>query len=196
MRKLIFATHNQHKSEEVVRMIGDLYEVADLSQTNIEEDIPETGNTLESNARLKARYVYDRTGLNVFADDTGLEVDALNGQPGVITARYAGPECDSEKNMRKLLAELANEENRRAQFRTVICLKLGEDEYLFEGIVKGTITKSFSGTGGFGYDPIFMPDGYDQTFAEMPMDEKNKISHRGRAIEKLVKFLRQLGDQQ
>ena len=102
--------------------------------------IPETGNTLESNARLKARYVYDRTGLNVFADDTGLEVDALNGQPGVITARYAGPECDSEKNMRKLLAELANEENRRAQFRTVICLKLGEDEYLFEGVVKGTIT--------------------------------------------------------
>lgn len=196
MRKLIFATHNQHKAEEVAQMIGNLYEVADLSQTSIDEDIPETGNTLESNARLKARYVYDRTGLNVFADDTGLEVEALGGQPGVITARYAGPECDSEKNMRKLLAELANEENRRAQFRTVICLKIGEDEYTFEGIVKGTITKKFSGNGGFGYDPIFMPDGYNQTFAEMTMDEKNKISHRGLAIAKLVKFLHQLSSVQ
>lgn len=196
MRKLIFATHNQHKAEEVAQMIGNLYEVADLSQTSIDEDIPETGNTLESNARLKARYVYDHTGLNVFADDTGLEVEALGGQPGVITARYAGPECDSEKNMRKLLAELANEENRRAQFRTVICLKIGEDEYTFEGIVKGTITKKFSGNGGFGYDPIFMPDGYNQTFAEMPMDEKNKISHRGLAIAKLVKFLQQLSSVQ
>lgn len=196
MRKLIFATHNQHKAEEVAQMIGNLYEVADLSQTSIDEDIPETGNTLESNARLKARYVYDRTGLNVFADDTGLEVEALGGQPGVITARYAGPECDSEKNMRKLLAELANEENRRAQFRTVICLKIGEDEYTFEGIVKGTITKKFSGNGGFGYDPIFMPDGYNQTFAEMPMAEKNKISHRGLAIAKLVKFLQQLSSVQ
>jgi len=196
MSKLIFATHNQHKAEEVAQMIGNLYEVADLSQTSIDEDIPETGNTLESNARLKARYVYDRTGLNVFADDTGLEVEALGGQPGVITARYAGPECDSEKNMRKLLAELANEENRRAQFRTVICLKIGEDEYTFEGIVKGTITKKFSGNGGFGYDPIFMPDGYNQTFAEMTMDEKNKISHRGLAIAKLVKFLHQLSSVQ
>lgn len=196
MRKLIFATHNQHKAEEVAQMIGNLYEVADLSQTSIDEDIPETGNTLESNARLKARYVYDRTGLNVFADDTGLEVEALGGQPGVITARYAGPECDSGKNMRKLLAELANEENRRAQFRTVICLKIGEDEYIFEGIVKGTITKQFTGNGGFGYDPIFMPDGYNQTFAEMTMDEKNKISHRGLAIAKLVKFLHQLSSVQ
>ena len=196
MRKLIFATHNQHKSEEVVKMIGDLYDVTDLSQTSINEDIPETGSTLEANARMKANYVYDRTGQYVFADDTGLEVEALNGQPGVFTARYAGPECDSQKNMRKILAELANEENRRAQFRTVICLKLGEDEYLFEGIVKGTITKSFTGNGGFGYDPIFMPDGYNQTFAEMSMEEKNKISHRGRAVEKLVKFLRQIGDLQ
>ena len=196
MRELIFATHNKHKSDEVARMIGDLYDVKDLSQTGIDEDIPETGTTLESNARLKACYVYDRLGVNVFADDTGLEVEALDGQPGVITARYAGPECDSVKNMQKLLAELENEDNRRAQFRTVICLKIGESEYLFEGVVKGTITRKFSGKEGFGYDPIFMPDGYNQTFAEMPMDEKNKISHRGRAVEKLVKFLRQIGDLQ
>ena len=177
-------------------MIGDLYDVKDLSQTGIEEDIPETGNTLEANARQKARFVYDRIAQNVFADDTGLEVEALGAQPGVITARYAGPECDSVKNMQKLLDELANEENRRAQFRTVICLKIGENEFMFEGIVKGTITREFSGTEGFGYDPIFMPDGYNQTFAEMPMDEKNKISHRGRAIEKLVQFLRKIGELQ
>ena len=196
MRELIFATHNKHKSDEVARMIGDLYDVKDLSQTGIDEDIPETGTTLESNARLKACYVYDRLGVNVFADDTGLEVEALDGQPGVITARYAGSECDSVKNMQKLLAELENEDNRRAQFRTVICLKIGESEYLFEGVVKGTITRKFSGKEGFGYDPIFMPDGYNQTFAEMSMEEKNKISHRGRAVEKLVKFLRQIGDLQ
>ncbi|MBR4621049.1 MAG: RdgB/HAM1 family non-canonical purine NTP pyrophosphatase [Salinivirgaceae bacterium] len=196
MRKLIFATHNKHKSDEVSRMIGDLFDVRDLSQTGIEEDIPETGNTLESNARIKARYVYDRTGQNVFADDTGLEVEALNGQPGVFTARYAGPECDSVKNMHKLLDDLANENNRRAQFRTVICLKMGESEFIFEGVVKGTITRSFSGKEGFGYDPIFMPDGYSQTFAEMPMEEKNKISHRGLAVEKLVSFLRKIGDLQ
>ncbi len=177
-------------------MIGDLYNVKDLSQTGIEEEVPETGNTLEANARQKARYVYDRVGQSVFADDTGLEVEVLGGKPGVHTARYAGPECDSDKNMRKLLADLANEENRRAQFRTVICLKIGESEYLFEGVVKGTITREFSGEEGFGYDPIFMPDGYNQTFAEMPMDEKNKISHRGRAIEKLVEFLRRMGDAQ
>ena len=196
MRKLIFATHNKHKSDEVSQMIGDLFDVRDLSQTGIEEDIPETGNTLESNARIKARYVYDRTGQNVFADDTGLEVEALNGQPGVFTARYAGPECDSVKNMHKLLDDLANENNRRAQFRTVICLKMGESEFIFEGVVKGTITRSFSGKEGFGYDPIFMPDGYNQTFAEMPMEEKNKISHRGLAVEKLVSFLRKIGDLQ
>ena len=196
MRKLIFATHNKHKSDEVSQMIGDLFDVRDLSQTGIEEDIPETGNTLESNARIKARYVYDRTGQNVFADDTGLEVEALNGQPGVFTARYAGPECDSVKNMHKLLDDLANENNRRAQFRTVICLKMGESEFIFEGVVKGTITRSFSGKEGFGYDPIFMPDGYNQTFAEMSMEEKNKISHRGLAVEKLVSFLRKIGDLQ
>ncbi|MBQ4231159.1 MAG: RdgB/HAM1 family non-canonical purine NTP pyrophosphatase [Salinivirgaceae bacterium] len=196
MRELIFATHNQHKSDEVARMIGDLYTVKDLSQTGIDEDIPETGSTLEANARQKATYVYNRLGVSVFADDTGLEVEALEGRPGVITARYAGPECDSVKNMRKLLVELANEENRRAQFRTVICLKIGESEYLFEGVVKGTITREFSGEEGFGYDPIFMPDGYNQTFAEMPMDVKNKISHRGLAIEKLVAFLRQIDDLQ
>ena len=196
MRKLIFATHNKHKSDEVSQMIGDLFDVRDLSQTGIEEDIPETGNTLESNARIKARYVYDRTGQNVFADDTGLEVEALNGQPGVFTARYAGPECDSVKNMHKLLDDLANENNRRAQFRTVICLKMGESEFIFEGVVKSTITRSFSGKEGFGYDPIFMPDGYNQTFAEMSMEEKNKISHRGLAVEKLVSFLRKIGDLQ
>ena len=173
-------------------MLGGLYEIRELDAIGITEDIPENGDTLEANAREKARYVYDRTGLDVFADDTGLEVEALNGQPGVYTARYAGEECDSVKNMKKLLAELEGQSNRKARFRTVICLISGGVEHLFEGVVNGTITTSFSGTEGFGYDPIFMPDGENRTFAEMPLSEKNKISHRGLAVGKLVNFLRQI----
>ena len=189
MKALVFATHNSHKASEINNLLGGLYQISELDAIGITEDIPENGDTLEANAREKARYVYDRTGLDVFADDTGLEVEALGGRPGVYTARYAGEECDSVKNMKKLLAELEGQSNRRARFRTVICLIEGGVEHLFEGVVNGTITKSFSGTEGFGYDPIFMPDGENRTFAEMPLSEKNKISHRGRAVSKLVEFL-------
>ena len=189
MKVLVFATHNSHKASEINNLLGGLYEIRELDAIGITEDIPENGDTLEANAREKARYVYDRTGLDVFADDTGLEVEALGGRPGVYTARYAGEECDSVKNMKKLLAELEGQPNRRARFRTVICLIIGGVEHLFEGIVNGTITNSFSGTEGFGYDPVFMPDGENRTFAEMPLSEKNKISHRGLAVGKLVNFL-------
>lgn len=192
MKALVFATHNSHKASEINNLLGGLYEIRELDAIGITEDIPENGDTLEANAWEKARYVYDRTGLDVFADDTGLEVEALNGQPGVYTARYAGEECDSVKNMKKLLAELEGQPNRRARFRTVICLIIGGVEHLFEGIVNGTITNSFSGTEGFGYDPVFMPDGQNRTFAEMPLSEKNKISHRGLAVGKLVNFLQQI----
>ena len=189
MKVLVFATHNSHKASEINNLLGGLYEIRELDAIGITEDIPENGDTLEANAREKARYVYDRTGLDVFADDTGLEVEALGGRPGVYTARYAGEECDSVKNMKKLFAELEGQSNRRARFRTVICLIIGGVEHLFEGIVNGTITNSFSGTEGFGYDPVFMPDGQNRTFAEMPLSEKNKISHRGLAVAKLVNFL-------
>jgi XTP/dITP diphosphohydrolase len=189
MKALVFATHNSHKASEINNLLGGLYEIRELDAIGITEDIPENGDTLEANARQKARYVYDRTGLDVFADDTGLEVEALGGRPGVYTARYAGEECDSVKNMKKLLAELEGQSNRKARFRTVICLISGGVEHLFEGVVNGTITTSFSGTEGFGYDPIFMPDGENRTFAEMPLSEKNKISHRGLAVAKLVNFL-------
>lgn len=189
MQNLIFATHNSNKTQEVERMLDSIYLIKDLNSIGITEEIPETGDTLDENARQKARYVHSRNNCNVFADDTGLEVEALNGQPGTHTARYAGPECDSSKNIAKLLNAMDGVHNRRAQFRTVICLILGNSEYLFEGIVKGTIATELSGNGGFGYDPVFIPDGYDKTFAEMTLEEKNKISHRGQAISKLAKFL-------
>ncbi len=192
MNKLVFATHNKHKAMEINNLVSDLYDIQDLGIIGINEDIPETGDTLEANAKMKARYVFDKTGLNVFADDTGLEVEALNGKPGVHTARYAGLDCDPVKNMKKLLAELDGETNRRAQFRTIICLIIGNDEYLFEGVVKGSIANDFAGKEGFGYDPIFIPDGYEKTFAEMPLSEKNKISHRSIAVKKLVNFLQEL----
>ncbi|MBO4603225.1 MAG: non-canonical purine NTP diphosphatase [Salinivirgaceae bacterium] len=194
MNKLIFATHNDHKFGEVKKLIGDLYDLVDLDDIGITDDIPETGDTLESNARIKARYVKEHCGNSVFADDTGLEVEILNGQPGVYTARFAGPECDSEKNMEKLLRVMEGEENRRAQFRTVICLIIGDNEYLFEGVVKGRIATKTSGTGGFGYDPVFIPDGYDKTFAEMPSELKNQISHRAIAVERFATFLKELGN--
>ena len=191
MKKLVFATHNKHKASEINNLLGGLYEIRELDAIGISEDIPEDGDTLEANAREKAHYVFDRTGFDVFADDTGLEVEALGGRPGVITARYAGDECDSVKNMKKLLAELEGQQNRRARFRTIICLIMNGVEHTFEGVVNGTITNSFSGTEGFGYDPVFMPDGCNRTFAEMSMDEKNKISHRALAVGKLVGFLQE-----
>ena len=193
--KIVFATNNTHKLDEVRSMIGDSYDVVSLSEIGCHEDIPETGDTLEENAVMKARYIWDKYQLPCFADDTGLEVEALNGAPGVHSARYAdeGPGHDSEANMRKLLRELGENNNRNARFRTVIALiGLNGDvkPRLFEGIVNGQIALEKHGTEGFGYDPLFVPEGYDKSFAELGLDIKNSISHRHRAVEQLVRALR------
>ena len=191
--KIVFATNNQHKLEEIRSILGNKFEILSLSEIGCHEDIPETGNTLEENAVQKAEYIYEKYGLSCFADDTGLEVDALNGAPGVFSARYAGGEGhDSEANMQKLLRELGENNNRKARFRTVIALILrGEKQepLLFEGIVNGTIAHEKHGSEGFGYDPIFIPDGYNQSFAELGLDIKNSISHRARAVKKLADWL-------
>ena len=189
-KKLVVATNNAHKLEEIAAILGDEMELFSLKDINCHADIPETADTLEGNARQKAMYIYENYGMDCFADDTGLEVDALNGAPGVFSARYAGDGHDSEANMQKLLKELEGKENRKAQFRTAICLLMEGKEYLFEGIVKGAIIEEKRGGAGFGYDPIFVPEGYDQTFAELGNDIKNTISHRARAVEKLCKFLK------
>lgn len=189
-KKLVVATNNAHKLEEISAILGDEMELLSLKDINCHADIPETANTLEGNARQKAMYIYENYGMDCFADDTGLEVDALNGAPGVFSARYAGDGHDSEANMQKLLKELEGKENRKAQFRTAICLIMEGKEYLFEGIVKGEIIAEKRGSAGFGYDPIFVPEGYEQTFAELGNDIKNTISHRARAVEKLCKFLK------
>ena len=189
-KKLVVATNNAHKLEEISAILGDEMELFSLKDINCHADIPETADTLEGNARQKAMYIYENYGMDCFADDTGLEVDALNGAPGVFSARYAGDGHDSEANMQKLLKELEGKENRKAQFRTAICLIMEDKEYLFEGIVKGAIIEEKRGGAGFGYDPIFVPEGYDQTFAELGNDIKNTISHRARAVEKLCKFLK------
>ena len=189
-KKIVFATNNAHKLNEVRAILGEKIEVLSLKEIDCYDDIPETADTLEGNAFLKARYIYERFGVDCFADDTGLEVEALNGAPGVFSARYAGGEGhNSEANMQKLLRELKGRENRKAQFRTTICLIMNGKEYLFEGIVKGEIIEEKRGVTGFGYDPIFVPEGYDLTFAELGNDIKNTISHRARAIEKLCLFL-------
>jgi XTP/dITP diphosphohydrolase len=191
-KKLVFATNNAHKLDEIRAILGDKVEVLSLKDIHCEADIPETADTLEGNAALKAEYIYKNFGLDCFADDTGLEVEALGGAPGVYSARYAGGEGhDSEANMKKLLAELDGETNRKAQFRTVICLIEGGAEHLFEGIVKGEIIEKKRGCSGFGYDPVFVPEGYTETFAEMGSEEKNKISHRARATQKLCDYLSQ-----
>lgn len=208
--KIVFATNNLHKLQEVRQILGDSFEVLSLKDIGCDVDIPETGQTLEENALQKARYVYDNYHIDCFADDTGLEVEALNGAPGVYSARYAAMEPtgstdspkshDSEANMARLLRELSDKDNRKARFRTVIALIQKKDvcpcgctsikqEHLFEGIVKGEITTERSGVEGFGYDPIFRPEGYDQTFAEMNAEQKNSISHRGRATAKLAEYL-------
>lgn len=190
IKKLVFATNNAHKLDEIRAILGDKIEVLSLKDINCDTDIPETADTLEGNAALKAEYIYKNYGLDCFADDTGLEVEALGGAPGVYSARYAGGDGhDSEANMRKLLKELDGEHNRKAQFRTVICLIEKGEEHLFEGIVKGSIIEQKRGASGFGYDPVFMPEGYEETFAEMGNAEKNKISHRARAVEKLCEYL-------
>ena len=187
--EIVFATNNRHKLEEVQQILGEGFRLLTPADCGITEEIPEEQPTLEGNALQKARYIYDRTGKNCFADDTGLEVEALNGEPGVYSARYAGESKDFDDNMNLVLQNLQGRPNRKARFRTAIALILDKKEYLFEGIVDGTIRETKSGTEGFGYDPIFQPDGYGITFAEMDMATKNTISHRGRAIRKLAEFL-------
>lgn len=189
MEKLVFATNNEHKLSELRQIIGGSFELLSLSDIGCHDDIPETADTLEGNALQKARWVKERYGYDCFADDTGLEVDALGGQPGVYSARFAGPGHDSKANMAKLLAMLEGEENRRARFRTVIALIKGGETHLFEGIVDGEIMKFPSGSEGFGYDPVFRPEGWEMTFAEATPDEKNAVSHRGRAVAKLIAYL-------
>ena len=195
-KKLVVATNNAHKLEEIAAMLGNEMELLSLKDIQCNVDIPETANTLEGNARQKAMYIYENYGMDCFADDTGLEVEALDGAPGVFSARYAGDGHDSEANMQKLLAELDGKENRKAQFRTAICLIMHGKEYLFEGIVKGIIIKEKRGNTGFGYDPIFVPEGHSLTFAELGNDIKNTISHRARAVEKLCQFLQKECDNQ
>ena len=189
MQKLIFATNNLHKLEEIRDLLSDKYDIISLDKIGIKEDIPETADSLEGNALQKARFVYERTGSDCFADDTGLEVDALDGAPGVYSARYAGEKATFDDNMDKLLSSLENKDNRKAKFRTVIALIMDGNEYLFEGKVDGIILRSKKGTDGFGYDPIFLPEGFEQSFAEMEASHKNAISHRGRSVVKLAHFL-------
>lgn len=193
--KLVFATNNKHKLDEVRKITSHHpVEIVSLAEINCFDDIPETADTLEGNALQKAHYIQEKFGLNCFADDTGLEVEALNNAPGVYSARYAGLGHDSEANMKKLLKEMEGKENRKARFRTVIALVWNGKTYTFEGIVNGTITTAKRGENGFGYDPIFIPEGYDQTFAELGDNIKNQISHRAKAVEKLDEFLTQLSD--
>jgi len=187
--KLVFATNNKHKLDEVRAILGDSYQILSLQDIGCMEDIPETADTLEGNALLKAQYVKDNYGYSCFADDTGLEVKSLNNAPGVYSARYAGDNKDSKANMLKILRELKDKEDHSARFRTVISLILDNKEYLFEGIVNGVIIEEERGTAGFGYDPVFVPDGYSETFAELGTDIKNTISHRAEAVKKLKQFL-------
>lgn len=194
MKTLVFATNNKHKLDEVRKITSGLVNIVSLEDIDCHEDIPETSDTIEGNALQKAEYIKENYGLDCFADDTGLEVEALNNAPGVYSARYAGPGHDSEANMNKLLEEMNNIENRKARFRTVIALLLNGKQYVFEGIVNGEITKEKRGTTGFGYDPIFIPDNYTQTFAEMGNDIKNTISHRAEAVKKLNSFLSTLSE--
>lgn len=188
--KIVFATNNAHKLAEVQAVLGDAYELVTPRMCGVEEEIPENQPTLEGNASEKSHYLRARTGLDCFADDTGLEVEALGGAPGVHSARYASDGHDFAANNRLLLRNLEGKANRRARFRTVISLLVDDEEHLFEGIVEGRIVERESGAEGFGYDPLFVPDGYDRTFAEMTPDEKNAVSHRGRAVRKLAAFLR------
>ena len=191
MKDIVFATNNAHKLRELREIARDKFNILSLNDIDCHDDIPETADTLEGNALIKARYIKENYGYDCFADDTGLEIEALGGEPGVFSARYAGEECDSEANMKKLLNNLTDKNNRNAQFRTVIALIKEGKEYLFEGIVTGTILEKREEGEGFGYDPIFRPDGYDHSFARLGDEVKNRISHRARAVEKLVEFLKQ-----
>jgi XTP/dITP diphosphohydrolase len=187
--KLVFATNNLNKLKEVQEMLLNAIEIVSLKDISCFDEVEETETTLEGNAKLKATYITQKFGYNCFADDTGLEVASLDGKPGVYSARYSGEPANSEKNMQKLLTELKGKENRKAQFRTAICLNLNGKQYLFEGVCKGEILKEKQGEKGFGYDPIFKPTGFSKSFANMNLEEKNKVSHRGIAIQKLIDFL-------
>ena len=189
MKELVFATNNLHKLKEIRKILPPEYELRGLEDIGCFHDIPETATTLEGNADLKASFVYRNYGKDCFADDTGLEVNALDGKPGVYSARYAGEDGNAEKNIDKLLSELTGKENRKARFRTVISLIINGKTMHFEGIVEGRILKERRGAEGFGYDPVFLPDTYDESFAEMDLDLKNRISHRGKATRKLIEFL-------
>lgn len=191
MRKIVFATNNPNKLREIREILGSRFEVVSLSEIGCHDDIPETGSTLEANALQKAQYIHDHYGLDCFADDTGLEVDALGGAPGVHSARYAeGTDHDSEANMQRLLRELAGRDDRQAHFRTVIALIMDGQTRLFEGRVDGRIDTERHGQGGFGYDPLFIPDGYNDSFAVLGEETKNRISHRARAVQQLAAYLR------
>jgi XTP/dITP diphosphohydrolase len=192
MRQLVFATNNRHKLDEVAAKAGHRIKLLNLEDIGCRDDIPETGDTFRENASIKSHYINQKYKLDCFGDDSGLEIDALKGEPGVYSARYAGTHGDHEANMDKVLAKLAGETNRKARFRTVISLVWNGEEHFFEGTVEGTIRHERSGSKGFGYDPIFQPDGYNITFAEMTMGEKNRISHRARAVEQLIEFLKNL----
>lgn len=189
MKELVFATNNEHKLRELREIAGEKFRILSLKDINCFDDIPETEPTIKGNALIKANYIKDKYGYDCFADDTGLEVEALGGEPGVYSARYAGEDCDSEKNIDKILAKLKNESNRKARFITYIALILEGNTHIFEGEVQGEILTERHGEGGFGYDPVFKPVESKNSFAEMLPEEKNAISHRGRAVQKLLKFL-------
>lgn len=189
MKKIVFATNNKHKLNEIRKITAGKIEILSLSDIECNEEIEETGTTLEENALIKAHYVKSKYGYDCFADDTGLEVECLNGEPGVYSSRYAGPDCNPDDNMNKLLNEMQGSDNRNAQFRTVIAAILNGSEHLFEGVVKGKITENKRGSNGFGYDPVFIPNGYNHTFGELSNEIKNGISHRAVAMEKFTAFL-------
>ncbi len=190
MNSIIFATNNQHKADEIRAVLGNAFEIVTLKEAGIEIDIPEPHDTLQANASEKSATIYRLTGKNCFGEDTGLEVEALHGEPGVKSARYAGDDRSFEKNIEKLLFNLQDKTNRAAQFKTVISLLLNNKEYLFEGICPGKIIQTARGSNGFGYDPVFIPEGSEKTFAEMEMEEKNRFSHRKKAMTKLIDFLK------
>ncbi len=196
MHRILFATNNLHKLKEVQDILGDRFKVLGLNEIGFTEDIAETGSTLEENASIKSRFIYDRYEMDCFSDDTGLEIEAMDGRPGVYSARYAGEEGDAGKNMNKVLMEMEGIQNRKARFRTVVSLILEGKEHTFEGIVNGHIIHEPRGSGGFGYDPVFVPDGYTQTFAELSAEEKNNISHRSKAVQKLADYLKKRESEQ
>jgi len=189
MKQIVFSTHNENKLNEIKKILSDNFKILGLSDLNFDDEIIESGKTLAQNADIKASYINKLYNVDCFADDTGLEINSLNGEPGVYSARYAGDKCSSEKNIEKVLNSLSNKNCRKAVFKTVICLVFSNEKYFFEGKVYGSISSKRMGKQGFGYDPIFIPNGFNKTFSQMSMDEKNKISHRAIAVEKLSKFL-------